>query len=220
MELIRKQADTVDSEFRQSLKSRGEALRATAPSLRRCQQNVVIDRRQRGIDYARGDLDFDGIGQCWFDDPSDSPVILGSPSVSALQNVVIPEPADVPLIKRMSTLKRRTDVSAERFKSEWFELHATLVKRIPGVMGYTQNLIIGRCRADGAPADYQELPIDGFVELWFADKPGLDAAFATGQAKTLMTHALEFIGEISTFLVDPITIAGVKPGKIERGELK
>jgi hypothetical protein len=48
----------------------------------------------------------------------------------------------------------------------------------------------------------------------------LDAAFATGQAKTLMTHALEFIGEISTFLVKPTNITGMKPGKTKIGEVK
>jgi uncharacterized protein (TIGR02118 family) len=206
MELIREQADTEIVEFRQNWKSRVGALKKAVPSLSRCQLNIVIDRQQRGIDYARGELDFAGIGEYWFDDLAFSPTLLGSPSITAFQNIVIPDPVDVPFIKRMSTLRRRADVSAERFKTEWLELHATLVKRIPGVIGYTQNLIINRTRADGTAARYEELPIDGFVELWFADQPGLDAAFATDQAKTLMTHALEFIGEISTFLVEPVEI--------------
>jgi uncharacterized protein (TIGR02118 family) len=204
MELIRKPSDLNDQEFRQKWEAEGKDAKAKSPALRRYHQNVITDRKQLGIDYARGELDFAGIGEYWFDCLSEAPTIFGSPSVTALQNIVIPEPTNMPFIKRMSTLKRRTDVSAERFKTEWFELHATLVKRIPGVAGYTQNLIIDRSRADGAPASYEELPIDGFVELWFTDKADLEAAFATGQAKTLMTHAQEFIGEISTFLVEPI----------------
>lgn len=206
MELVRKQSDLDDQEFRRKWEEEGKNAKVKTPALRQYHQNFITDRKQLGIDYARGDLDFAGIGEHWFDSLSEAPTILGSPSVTALQNIVIPEPIDMPFVKRMSTLKRRTDVSAERFKTEWFELHATLVKRIPGVMGYTQNLIIARSRADGTPASYEELPIDGFVELWFEDKAGLDAAFATGQAKTLMTHALEFIDEISTFLVEPIEI--------------
>jgi uncharacterized protein (TIGR02118 family) len=206
MELIRKPSDLNDQEFRRRWETEGKDVKAKSPALRRYHQNVITDRKQLGIDYARGELDFAGIGECWFDSLSEAPTILGSPSVTAFQNIVIPQPTNMPFIKRMSTLKRRTDVSAERFKTEWFELHSILVKRIPGVAGYTQNLIIDRTRADGTPASYDELPIDGFVELWFADKSGLDAAFATGQAKTLMTHALEFIGEISTFLVEPIEI--------------
>lgn len=206
MELVQKQSDLNDQEFRRKWETEGKNAKAKTLALGRYHQNLITDRKQLGIDYARGELDFSGIGEYWFDNPSEAPTILGSPSVTALQNIVIPEPTNMPFIKRMSTLKRRTNVSAERFKTEWFELHATLVKRIPGVMGYTQNLIIARSRADGTPASYEELPIDGFVELWFEDKAGLDAAFATGQAKTLMTHALEFIDEISTFLVEPIEI--------------
>jgi uncharacterized protein (TIGR02118 family) len=206
MEIIRKQSGLDDLAFRRDWKAKGADLKTKTPRLHRYHQNYVTDRKQLGIDYARSNFDFAGIGQCWFDDPSDIPTILGSPSITALQNIVIPVPVGVPLIKRMSTLKRRPDVSVARFKTEWFELHATLVKRIPGVRGYAQNLVMSRSRADGTAASYEELPIDGFVELWFTDVAGLDASFATGQAKTLMSHALEFIGEISTFLVEPVEI--------------
>jgi uncharacterized protein (TIGR02118 family) len=206
MELIQKQPKLNDLEFRENWSRDGLAVKAKTPALRRYHQNIITDRKQLGIDYVRSNFDFAGIGEYWFDNPSEEPAISGSPSVTALQNIVIPEATGEPTIKRMSTLKRRPDVSIARFKSEWFELHATLVKRIPGVKGYNQNLVIARTRADGTPASYDELPIDGFVELWFADKHSLEAAFATGSAKTLMTHALEFIGEISTFLVEPIAI--------------
>jgi uncharacterized protein (TIGR02118 family) len=204
MELIEKPPGLDEIEFRQRCEVGGADVKTRMPSVRKCHLNIVTDRKQRGIEYLRGNVDFGAIGEYWFDDLSSIPFNFGSPSVTALQNIVIPVPLETPHIKRMSTLKRHAGVSAERFKTEWFELHAALVKRIPGVAGYTQNLIIDRSRADGTPASYEELPIDGFVELWFADQAGLDAAFATGQAKTLMTHAQEFIGEISTFLVEPI----------------
>jgi uncharacterized protein (TIGR02118 family) len=206
MELIQKQLELNELEFRENWKRDGLAKKTKAPALPRYHQNIITDRKQLGIDYTRSSFDFAGIGEYWFDSLTEEPTNLGSPSVTALQNIVIPEAVVEPTIKRMSTLKRRPDVSPSRFKSEWFELHATLVKRIPGVKGYNQNLVIGRTRADGTHATYDELPIDGFVELWFTDKRSLEAAFATGSGKTLMTHALEFIGEISTFLVEPIAI--------------
>ena len=56
----------------------------------------------------------------------------------------------------------------------------------------------GRSKA----ATYDELPIDGIVELWFEDLDGLNSGFASDAGKTLMTHATEFIAEISTFLVE------------------
>jgi uncharacterized protein (TIGR02118 family) len=102
----------------------------------------------------------------------------------------------------MSTLKRRPDVSTEKFKEEWFDVHSVLVKRLPQVKGYTQNLIFDRSFGRSKAARYEELPIDGIVELWFSDVDSLNAGFASDAGNTLMTHASEFIAEISTFLVE------------------
>ena len=194
-------------------------LAAKLPGLRRYHQNHVVDREQRGIDYARGSHDFDGISELWFDDlPSmqrafssdlveevaaDEASFIGDLKlVTAIQHQVVPVPKGARLIKRMSTLKRRPDVSLETFQHEWFQVHSVLVKRLPEVKGYTQNLIFDRAHGRGKPASYDELPIDGIVELWFSDRESLDAGFNSPAGKTLMTHAEEFIAEISTFLVE------------------
>jgi uncharacterized protein (TIGR02118 family) len=115
---------------------------------------------------------------------------------------VIPPTTDRPLIKRMSLLKRLPEVSPEVFRREWRVEHARLVKRVSGVRGYRQNLIVAREAPKGTPVGYEGLPIDGIVELWFDDAASIDAAFASPQGTTLMTHAREFIAEITTFLVE------------------
>jgi uncharacterized protein (TIGR02118 family) len=219
MGLIQKRSDIGSDDFRTHWRDSHGPLAAKLPGLRRYHQNHVVDRAQRGISYARGGNDFDGFSELWFDDvPSmlaafatEDVQLLGKDEdrfigdlklITAIQHVVIPKPSGIPLIKRMSTLKRRADVSSEKFKSEWFDVHSFLVKRLPEVKGYTQNLIFDRSQARGRPATYEELPIDGIVELWFTDVDALNAAFASDAGKTLMTHASEFIGEISTFLVE------------------
>lgn len=219
MGLLRKRADLGIDAFRGHWRNSHGALAATLPGLRRYHQNHVVDREQRAITYKRGGHDFDGFSELWFDDlPSmaaafatadvrqlgeDEARFIGELKViTALQHVVVPAPAGVPLIKRMSTLKRRPDVSAEQFKREWFDIHSFLVRRLPQVKGYTQNLIFDRSHGRGRPASYEELPIDGIVELWFEDLDSLNAGFASDAGRTLMTHASEFIAEISTFLVE------------------
>ena len=122
--------------------------------------------------------------------------------ITAIQHQVIPVPKGERLIKRMSTLKRRPGVSAEKFQREWFDVHSELVKRLPEVKGYTQNLIFDRSHGRGRPVTYDELPIDGIVELWFRDAEESGCGFGSASGKTLMTHAEEFIAEISTFLVE------------------
>jgi uncharacterized protein (TIGR02118 family) len=219
MGLLQKRFDIGSHDFRRHWRDSHGPLAAKLLGLRRYHQNHVVDREQRGISYARGRNDFDGFSELWFDDvPSmlaafatedvkllgedEERFIGGLKLITALQHVVVPKPPGIPLIKRMATLKRRADVSSEKFKSEWFDVHSFLVKRLPEVKGYTQNLIFDRSHGRDRPATYEELPIDGIVELWFTDVDALNAAFASDAGKTLMTHASEFIGEISTFLVE------------------
>jgi len=220
MGLLQKRADIDHQEFRTHWRTGHGPLASRLPGLRRYHQNPVVDRAQRGITYARGGLDFDGFSELWFDDlpatqtafanekqikelGEDENSFIGELTlITAVQHVVIPRPAGVPLIKRMSTLKRRPHASAEKFKEEWFDVHSVLVKRLPQVKGYTQNLIFDRSLGRGKPATYNELPIDGIVELWFTDTDSLNEGFASDAGKTLMTHATEFIAEISTFLVE------------------
>lgn len=220
MGLLTRKPDLTPEQFRQHWRDVHGPLAAKLPGLRRYHQNYVVDREQRGIHYARGAHEFDGFSELWFDDlPSMSAAFattqqvreLGEDEarfigalklVTAIPHVVIPKPSGVPLIKRMSILKRRGDISSEKFKSEWFDIHSFLVKRLPEVKGYTQNLIFDRAHGRGRPATYDELSIDGIVELWFTDINSIDAAFASDAGKTLMTHATEFIAGISTFLVE------------------
>ena len=219
MGLLQKRADIDQQEFRTHWRTGHGALAAKLPGLRRYHQNHIVDRSQRGITYARDGLDFDGFSELWFDDvpamqaafASDEVKALAADEdrfisdlklISAVQHVVIPTPTDVPLIKRMTTLNRRPDVSAEKFQEEWFDVHSVLVKRLPQVKGYTQNLIFDRSHGRGKPATYDELPIDGIVELWFTDTDSLNEGFASDAGKTLMTHATEFIAAMSTFLVE------------------
>jgi uncharacterized protein (TIGR02118 family) len=219
MGLLQKRADIDQQEFRTHWRTGHGAIAAKLPGLRRYHQNHIVDRTQRGITYARDGLDFDGFSELWFDDlpamqaafagdevkalaDDENRFISGLKLITAVQHVVIPTPTDVPLIKRMTTLKRRPDVSAEKFQEEWFDVHSVLVKRLPQVKGYTQNLIFDRSHGRGRPATYNELPIDGIVELWFTDTDSLNEGFGSDAGKTLMTHATEFIAAMSTFLVE------------------
>ena len=157
MGLLQKRADLEHDEFRKHWRDSHGPLAAKLPGLRRYHQNHVTDREQRGITYVRGTLDFDGFSELWFDDlPSmqaafaaekqvkelvaDEARLIGDLKlITAIQHVVIPSRPAPDSIKRMSTLKRRPDVSADKFKEEWFDVHSVLVKRLPQVKAYTQN---------------------------------------------------------------------------------
>lgn len=191
-----------------------------ADKMRRYHQNLVVDSEQRGITYARSGMALDGFSELWFDNLYDmntsmtaeinkeaaEDVALFTEDVKVIvtiQNVVIPPPvsAGKPLIKRMSLLRRRQDVDFETFKREWWEVHSELVRQFSGVRGYKQCLVIDRI-IGGQSVPYEELPIDGVVELWFENIAGLEESFASAAGQKAQAHARTFIEEITTFLVD------------------
>jgi uncharacterized protein (TIGR02118 family) len=178
--------------------------------------NFVSDRSQLGIEYARGSLEVDCIAQHLFQDLSgsvgsadagrfnllgglDEDDIVSMTVVTALQNTVIAPPRSG-AVKRMSLLRKRADVTSEQFQDEWFNMHAIMLKRMPGILGYRQNLVID------APKDDDGLVVDGIVELWFESTATIDAAFRSPRGTTTMTHAKEFIDKITTYMVDPVSI--------------
>jgi len=206
-------------EFRRRWSRAGAASLPGIAGVQRHHRHHVVDRQQRAIDYARGRLDIDGISQLWFEDAAALDRALAVPAhrlavdgdgsavgrqefVHAIQHVVIPTPADTPAIKRMSLLRRRADVTPQVFQREWFDFHSILVKRMPCIKAYTQNLVVDRRDASGGLVDHAAIPIDGIVEVWFDDLAGIETAFKSGPGVTLMTHALEFIADITTFLVE------------------
>jgi uncharacterized protein (TIGR02118 family) len=221
MGLIRKQAAWSDEAFRAYWRNHHGPLAARAPALRSYWQNAVTDRLQRGIAYARGPWDLDGFSQLWFDDHShadhaftsgelaaaliaDERHFLGDLHiVTARQEVVIPvppAPQRAQLLKRMSILKRRPELSEDEFRREW-RVHGDYVRQMPGVAAYRQNVIVARERTKGRPCGYDELPIDGIVELWFKDAPTLEAAFGSPAGVRTMEHATTFLDEITVFAV-------------------
>ena len=68
MGLLQKKPGLSAAEFRAHWRDAHGSLAAKLPGLRRYHQNHVVDRQQRGITYARGSYDFDGISELWFDD--------------------------------------------------------------------------------------------------------------------------------------------------------
>ena len=199
---------------------------ARMPGLLRYQQNHVTDWRQLGLDYPRGAWALDGFSQLWFEDvtamraaitsPAYTGVAADTPNVMTMPGLIVAEPHVVRPVdpagarpaKRMSVLRRKPGVSPERFRHEWLDVHAGLVSALPNLAGYTQNLVFAREVAPNVAGSYDDLPIDGVAELWFADANAIVAAFASPAGRAVLDHARQFIAEITTFLVKTCVIVG------------
>ncbi|KML19733.1 MULTISPECIES: EthD domain-containing protein [Burkholderia] len=218
MGLISKKTDWSIEDFREHwLHHHGPLVKST-PGLSQYWQNHIIDRVQRGIDFARGPWEFDGFSQLWVADSqepfgggelserilADEDRFLGKLHIVTVeQATVVDVPSDagrLGLKKRMSLIRRRPEMSESDFLSEW-KVHADWVRTMPGVMGYRQNAVIERELRKGQPCKYEELPIDGIVEFWFESTDSLQTAFGSAAGLRTMEHAKTFLSEITAFLV-------------------
>lgn len=220
MGLIRRRPDLSPEAFRRHWREVHGPLASRFPGLIAYHQNHIVDRRQLGVDHARGAWDIDGISELWFESEAAMQAAVASPAypptradeanflaetriVAVEQRVVVPlAPSANRWIKRMSFLTRPAHVTPERFRHEWFEVHAPLVRAFPTLLGYRQNLILSRQAPPGTPADYGAVPADGIVEMWFEDEAALARSFADEAATRSQAHAREFIAEITPFLVE------------------
>ena len=225
--LLKRKEGTTAEQFAAYLTQAHAELLSMMPFLKGCDTNVVVDNEQRSP-FDRGSTEIDGYTEMYFDSYGDmarAMAALGEaietdyaqfadpdvPALVAVKKVDTPVPAylgDAKLIKRMSFLGRKDEVSAATFQDEWWQMHSALVKTMTGYAGYNQNLVIDRI-VDGESAPYEKLPVDGVVEFWFENMKAFDECYGTPAFKRTGAHGAEFIDDITTYLVEsqPIALA-------------
>ena len=78
------------------------------------------------------------------------------------------------MLKVMSLMKRREDMSLEDFRN-WATIeHPPLAKELPGLRGYRMNVAV---------QENPDAPYDAVSEMWFDDDAARAAAFATDAGK-------------------------------------
>ena len=101
------------------------------------------------------------------------------------------------MIKRVSMVRRRPDMSHEDFVAYWLGPHAEIAREMPGALGYVVNVA-----HDPAEAGW-----DGFAEVWFDSREAADAAFASEPfASLIKADRPKFVGEQVIFFVDETTV--------------
>lgn len=222
MGLLRKQPDWTIDQFLAYWRDKHGPLAARAPKLREYWQNAVKERAQGDTGVPRGDWQLDGFSQLFFDDTRQAHDAFTSSKIAAeliedehrflgglhivtvSQHVVVPAPAApkrAAVVKRISIITRRSELSEEDFRREWIA-HRDLVTQMPGVVGYRQNFVIERERIKGQPCSYDELPIDGLVELWYEDGEARGTALTTSAGRATTEHAKAFLAEMTAFVVE------------------
>jgi uncharacterized protein (TIGR02118 family) len=104
------------------------------------------------------------------------------------------------MIKSITLLTRRAEITHEEFLRHWREEHAALAHAVPGLRRYVQNVIVHEPSRPDVPN--HEIAVDGIAELWYDDLASWKAAYASPQGKALTDDGATFIGRVKGFLVE------------------
>ena len=104
------------------------------------------------------------------------------------------------MIKSISLLTRKPELTHGQFVKHWLEIHAPLAHAVPGLRRYVQSHIQGTRSRPDIPDHLIE--VDGIAELWYDDKAAMERANASPEAKRLHADGALFIGRIKSFVVE------------------
>lgn len=104
------------------------------------------------------------------------------------------------MIKTLSLLTRRPELTHEQFVRHWVDIHAPLAHAVPGVRRYVQNHIVDERHRPDIPTT--DVEVDGVAELWFDDRDAMARANASPEAARLHADGALFIGGIKTFIIE------------------
>lgn len=85
------------------------------------------------------------------------------------------------MLKVISLLKRKEDISLEDFRKWALEEHPALGKQIPGMLHYRMSVVL---------EDNPALPADAVSEMWFASNEARLAGFGTDAGKAAAADAI------------------------------
>ena len=187
------------------------------PSLVAYVQNVVIDAVPRHHVPA-GQWKVDAFAELWFsDEPSlevsremglqrssigEKRTFSGVAAYNVDERALIESAAvSANALKRMSLISRGAGLDPVRFAEYWRSVHATLVRALPDVERYVQNLVMGSSFSRG-PSSSSFEEIDGIVEFRFASIERMKAAYASSEGTRLTGDVANFVKSVSTFLVE------------------
>lgn len=108
------------------------------------------------------------------------------------------------MIKSLSLLTRKPDMTAEAFRKVWIGEHAPLVHGVPEVRRYVLSFPLAEPSRPDVPT--QAMSVDAVAELWYDDMASLKRAAASPAMKRVTDNGALYLGAIKTFITEEIAI--------------
>ena len=110
------------------------------------------------------------------------------------------------MIKRISLLRRRADLSVAEFFAHWSGPHVDIVRQLPGLRGLRLGSVQSWSPQDAA--------WDGVGEVWFESIADAEAAFASEPCRSLLIADRKlFVAELQSCFVTEHTLIAPPSGR-------
>jgi uncharacterized protein (TIGR02118 family) len=104
------------------------------------------------------------------------------------------------VIKSLTLLTRKSELTHEQFMRHWVDIHAPLAKSVPGIRRYVQTHILEERKRPDIPSS--DLEIDGIAELWYDDRESMAKALTSPEGRALYADGALFIGRVKTYTTE------------------
>jgi uncharacterized protein (TIGR02118 family) len=96
------------------------------------------------------------------------------------------------VIRRLSLVRKRPELSAEEFVDRWTGEHVEIAKRLPGLRGYVIHVLVG-----------EEPPYDGIAITTFDSREDAERAFADPElAQGLARTREDFAASVEVYFAE------------------
>lgn len=114
-------------------------------------------------------------------------------------------------VVRFGLLRRRPELDQAAFHRHWTEIHAPLVRTVPGMRHYAQNEIVDRTQR--VPRPRAPVECDGFSQIWFDSLEGMVAAMATPEQATCQDDVRTFLRSVQAVVTEPCEVVPIDRGR-------
>lgn len=97
------------------------------------------------------------------------------------------------MIKRVTLLRRREDLTEQAFRAHWAEPHAAIARGFEGLLRYNQNRIDAVCWQTG-PVRFE---VGGIVKLWFKSPDAVERNAVSGTMEALIEDEPRFLSGLT-----------------------
>jgi uncharacterized protein (TIGR02118 family) len=108
------------------------------------------------------------------------------------------------MIKSLSLLIRKPDMTREQFREVWENEHAPMVRSVPEVRKYVLSFVLDQPKTSNAPVPV--LDVDAVAELWFDDVESMQRANARPEMQAVRANGSKYLGAIKPLITEEVEV--------------